>query len=150
MDEKTCKCGTEYAGERCETCAAGYKEHTNRRCYRSSCPEDGNCGVEDGASLGSCQFGGSSFSCICVNSSFVTDSATGTCRRSRCVWVDPYDHAEKTCYGMGWCSYSGATEQCSCNPNTVPVGASVCVYAACMPSGSTDDPSMICRGAGHA
>ncbi|KAE8304611.1 High cysteine membrane protein EGF-like [Giardia duodenalis] len=148
VDEKTCKCGTEYAGERCETCAAGYKEHTNRRCYRSSCPEDGNCGVEDGASLGSCQFGGSSFSCICVNSSFVTDSATGTCRRSRCVWVDPYDHAEKTCYGMGWCSYSGATEQCSCNPNTVPVGASVCVYAACMPSGSTDDPSMICRGRG--
>ncbi|EFO61866.1 High cysteine membrane EGF-like protein [Giardia lamblia P15] len=145
-DPGRCECGTGYAGTKCETCASGYKEHTNKRCYLTNCPTD-NCGVDGGTNTGSCQFSGSSFNCVCINSSFVVDSGTKKCRKSRCVWTDPYDNMEKTCYGMGTCNDNGGdTGQCACNTGTTPVGGNICAYSQCISGG--DDSKAICKGRG--
>ena len=148
IDEQKCSCYKEYTGEKCSACASGYKEHTNHRCYLNNCPTDENCGTVDGASAGSCELVGSAFTCVCTNQNFVVDATSKQCRKLYCDWTDPYDRTEKTCYGMGTCSYSGATEQCSCNSGTTPIGTSVCVYAECMPSGNSNNPETICNGRG--
>ncbi|EFO64062.1 High cysteine membrane EGF-like protein [Giardia lamblia P15] len=148
-DPGQCECRSGYNGTKCEQCASGYKEHTDKQCYPSSCPAE-NCGIDENANAGTCQFGGGSFDCVCVNSSFVVDSTTKKCRKSKCVWTDPYDNVEKTCYGMGTCNDNGEdTGKCSCNSGTTLIGSSVCVYRECMPNGNTDDPTKICRGHGE-
>ncbi|KAE8306013.1 High cysteine membrane protein EGF-like [Giardia duodenalis] len=145
-DPGKCECRPGYDGTKCETCANGYKEHTDAQCYLNGCPAD-NCGTEENTSVGACQFSGNSFACVCVNSSFVVDSASKKCRKSRCVWSDPYDQTEKTCYGMGTCNDNGEdTGACVCNPGTTLVGTNICVYSQCISDGS--DPKAICKGRG--
>ncbi|ESU42711.1 Hypothetical protein GSB_153594 [Giardia duodenalis] len=142
-----CACSVEYAGNSCNTCASGYQLHTDNRCYLSNCPSDNSCGVENGVSIGTCQFGGNSFNCVCVNSSFVVDSDSKKCRKSKCIWTDPYDRTEKTCYGMGTCNDNGeSTGQCSCSSNTILVGTNICAYRECV-SGE-DNAQTICKGRG--
>ncbi|EFO64527.1 High cysteine membrane EGF-like protein [Giardia lamblia P15] len=148
IDEQKCKCHAGYEGPQCKACEDGFMEHTDKRCYRSSCPKDG-CSMDENTNAGTCQFGGGSFDCVCVNSSFVVDSNTKKCRKSKCVWTDPYDNVEKTCYGMGTCNDNGEdTGGCSCNSGTTLIGSSVCVYRECMPKDHADDITMICNKRG--
>eukprot|EP00701_Giardia_intestinalis_P002861 XP_001706685.1 High cysteine protein [Giardia lamblia ATCC 50803] len=145
-DPGKCECRPGYDGTKCETCANGYKEHTNAQCYLNGCPAD-NCGTEENTSVGACQLSGNSFACVCVNSSFVVDSASKKCRKSRCVWTDPYDQTEKTCYGMGTCNDNGEdTGACVCNPGTTLVGTNICVYSQCI--SDENGSKTVCKGRG--
>ncbi|EFO60886.1 High cysteine membrane EGF-like protein [Giardia lamblia P15] len=145
VDEKRCNCHAGYAGNQCGECAPDYKKHDNV-CYPNSCPQDDNCSA-DSSSAGSCQLVNNRFLCVCADSSFVVDSTTKKCRKSRCVWTDPYDNMEKTCYGMGTCNDNGEdTGKCSCNSGTDLVGTNICVYSQCISDGG--DPKAICKGRG--
>ncbi|ESU35374.1 Hypothetical protein DHA2_154341 [Giardia duodenalis] len=146
LESKTCKCPQAYTGKKCEDCAANYKKHSDGACYLDNCPTDG-CSVDGSTNIGSCQFGGSSFDCICVNSSFVVDSASKKCRKSRCVWTDPYDQTEKTCYGMGTCNDNGGdTGACTCNGSTTAVNENICVYSQCI--SDENGSKTVCKGRG--
>ncbi|ESU40345.1 Hypothetical protein GSB_153095, partial [Giardia duodenalis] len=142
----SCQCQIEYTGEKCQSCATNYKEYTDKRCYLNNCPTD-SCSADGSTDAGTCRFGGNSFSCACINSSFVVDSNSKKCRKSRCVWTDPYDSLEKTCYGMGTCNDNGeSTGQCSCSSNTILVGTNICAYRECL-SGE-DNAQKICKERG--
>ncbi|ESU40799.1 Hypothetical protein GSB_154904 [Giardia duodenalis] len=147
-DTEGCKCYTEYTGDKCETCAAGHKEYTDKRCYPTDCPEDDSCSAEATPVAGTCQLVNSRFVCVCTDSSFIIDKQSKKCRKSKCFYTDPYDNIEKKRYNMGYCDDSGETEKCSCSSGTILVGTGVCVYTECMPESSKDDPATICNKRG--
>ncbi|ESU40710.1 Hypothetical protein GSB_154785, partial [Giardia duodenalis] len=147
-DTEGCKCYTEYTGDKCENCAAGHKEYTDKRCYPTDCPEGDSCSVETTPVAGTCQLVNSRFVCVCTDSSFIVDKQSKKCRKSKCFYTDPYDNTEKKCYNMGYCDDSGETEKCSCSSGTILVGTGVCVYTECMPESSKTDPATICNKRG--
>ncbi|EFO65742.1 High cysteine membrane EGF-like protein [Giardia lamblia P15] len=146
LDSKTCQCPQGYTGVKCEDCAASYKKHSDGACYPDNCPTD-DCGVDGSTKIGDCQFGGNSFNCVCTNSSFVVDSSSKKCRKSRCIWTDPYDQIEKTCYGMGTCNDNGGTTgQCACNAGTTAIDGNICVYSQCV--SDENGSKTVCKGRG--